>query len=183
MNRFRKYVWVALAVLAAGCSKGDGREEAPVPGGVPGTESPLPEGMVPVTLGLSAEGRLTAASAPGSKAGTRAASPDETAVGDLWMLQFDTEASAEGSLVHRAYIPAQDIVQSGTSVTASVMLRESASSVIVVVANAPESFTVSTLPAGTKLTERCPRTHRPACRCSARPDRSPCRSSVPSRCL
>ena len=39
--------------------------------------------------------------------------------------------------MHRAYIPAQDIIQSGTSVTASVMLRESASSVIVVVANAP----------------------------------------------
>ena len=156
MNRFRKYVWIALAVLAAGCSKGDGREEAPVPGGVPGTEAPLPEGMVPMLLDLCSNGRLT--SAAGSQAATRAASPDETAVGDLWMLQFDTEASAEGSLVHRAYIPAQDIVQSGTSVTASVMLRESASSVIVVVANAPESFTVSTLPAGTKLTELRART-------------------------
>lgn len=152
MNRFTKYVWIALAVLAAGCSKGDGRDEAPVPGGVPGTESPLPEGMVSVTLDLSADGRLT--SAPGSKA----AGPDETAVDDMWMLQFDTEASAEGSLVHRAYIPAQDISQSGSSVTASVMLRESASSVIVVVANAPESFTVSTLPAGTKLTELRART-------------------------
>lgn len=152
MNRFTKYVWIALAVLAAGCSKGDGRDEAPVPGGVPGTESPLPEGMVSVTLDLSADGRLT--SAPGSKA----AGPDETAVDDMWMLQFDTEASAEGSLVHRAYIPAQDISQSGSSVTASVMLRESASSVIVVVANAPESFTVSTLPDGTKLTELRART-------------------------
>lgn len=156
MNRFRKYVWIALAVLAAGCSKGDGREEAPVPGGVPGTEAPLPEGMVPMLLDLSSNGRLT--SAAGSQAATRAAGPDETAVGDLWMLQFDTEASAEGSLVHRAYIPAQDISQSGTTVTASVMLRESASSVIVVVANAPESFTVSTLPDGTKLTELRART-------------------------
>lgn len=152
MNRFTKYVWIALAVLAAGCSKGDGRDEAPVPGGVPGTESPLPEGMVSVTLDLSADGRLT--SAPGSKA----AGPDETAVDDMWMLQFDTEASAEGSLVHRAYIPAQDISQSGTTVTASVMLRESASSVIVVVANAPESFTASTLPDGATLTELRSRT-------------------------
>ena len=156
MNRFTKYVWIALAVLAAGCSKGDGREEALVPGGVPGTESPLPEGMVPMLLDLSSNGRLT--SVAGSQAATRAAGPDETTVGDLWMLQFDTEASAEGSLVHRAYVPAQDISQSGSSVTASVMLRESASSVIVVVANAPESFTVSTLPAGTKLTELRART-------------------------
>ncbi|WP_286076646.1 DUF4906 domain-containing protein [Alistipes finegoldii] len=121
-----------------------------------GTESPLPEGMVPATLDLSSNGRLTLVA--GDQAATRAASPDETAVGDLWMLQFDTEASAEGSLVHRAYIPAQEIVQSGMAVTASVMLRESASCVIVVVANAPESFTVSTLPAGTKLTELRART-------------------------
>lgn len=156
MSQLLKYVWVALAVLAAGCSESDRENESPVSGGLPGVSGEVSEGMVPMTLDLCSNGRLT--SAAGSQAVTRAASPDETAVGDLWMLQFDTEASAEGSLVHRAYIPAQDIVQSGTSVTASVMLRESASSVIVVVANAPESFTVSTLPAGTKLTELRART-------------------------
>lgn len=156
MNQFRKYVWIALAVLAAGCSESDREDGNSVSGGVSGTESPLPEGMVPATLDLSSNGRLTLVA--GDQAATRAASPDETAVGDLWMLQFDTEASAEGSLVHRAYIPAQEIVQSGMAVTASVMLRESASCVIVVVANAPESFTVSTLPAGTKLTELRART-------------------------
>lgn len=156
MNQFRKYVWIALAVLAAGCSESDREDGNSVSGGVSGTESPLPEGMVPMLLDLCSNGRLT--SAAGSQAATRAAGPDETAVGDLWMLQFDTEASAEGSLVHRAYIPAQEIVQSGMAVTASVMLRESASCVIVVVANAPESFTVSTLPAGTKLTELRART-------------------------
>lgn len=156
MNQFRKYVWIALAVLAAGCSESDREDGNSVSGGVSGTESPLPEGMVPATLDLSSNGRLTLVA--GDQAATRAAGPDETAVGDLWMLQFDTEASAEGSLVHRAYIPAQEIVQSGMAVTASVMLRESASCVIVVVANAPESFTVSTLPAGTKLTELRART-------------------------
>lgn len=156
MSQLLKYVWVALAVLAAGCSESDRENESPVSGGLPGVSGEISEGMVPMLLDLCSNGRLT--SAAGSQAATRAASPDETAVGDLWMLQFDTEASAEGSLVHRAYIPAQDIVQSGTSVTASVMLRESASSVIVVVANAPESFTVSTLPAGTKLTELRART-------------------------
>ena len=156
MNQFRKYVWIALAVLAAGCSESDREDGNSVSGGVSGTESPLPEGMVPMLLDLCSNGRLT--SAAGSQAATRAAGPDETAVGDLWMLQFDTEASAEGSLVHRAYIPAQEIVQSGMAVTASVMLRESASCVIVVVANAPESFTVSTLPAGTQLTELRART-------------------------
>lgn len=156
MSQLLKYVWVVLAVLAAGCSESDRENESPVSGGLPGVSGEISEGMVPMLLDLCSNGRLT--SAAGSQAATRAASPDETAVGDLWMLQFDTEASAEGSLVHRAYIPAQDIVQSGTSVTASVMLRESASSVIVVVANAPESFTVSTLPAGTKLTELRART-------------------------
>lgn len=156
MNQFRKYVWIALAVLAAGCSESDREDDNSVPGGVPGTESPLPEGMVPATLDLSSNGRLTPVA--GEQAATRAASPDETAVGDLWMLQFDTEASAEGSLVHRAYIPAQDIRQNGSALAASVMLRESASSVIVVVANAPESFTVSTLPDATKLTELRART-------------------------
>ena len=156
MSQLLKYVWVALAVLAAGCSESDRENESPVSGGLPGVSGEVSEGMVPMLLDLCSNGRLT--SAAGSQAATRAAGPDETAVGDLWMLQFDTEASAEGSLVHRAYIPAQDIVQSGTSVTASVMLRESASSVIVVVANAPESFTVSTLPAGTKLTELRART-------------------------
>lgn len=156
MNQFRKYVWIALAVLAAGCSESDREDDNSVPGGVPGTESPLPEGMVAATLDLSSNGRLTPVA--GEQAATRAASPDETAVGDLWMLQFDTEASAEGSLVHRAYIPAQDIRQNGSALAASVMLRESASSVIVVVANAPESFTVSTLPDATKLTELRART-------------------------
>lgn len=156
MSQLLKYVWVVLAVLAAGCSESDRENESPVSGGLPGVSGEISEGMVPMLLDLCSNGRLT--SAAGSQAATRAASPDETAVGDMWMLQFDTEASAEGSLVHRAYIPAQDIVQSGTSVTASVMLRESASSVIVVVANAPESFTVSTLPAGTKLTELRART-------------------------
>ena len=156
MSQLLKYVWVALAVLAAGCSESDRENESPVSGGLPGVSGEVSEGMVPMLLDLCSNGRLT--SAAGSQAATRAAGPDETAVGDLWMMQFDTEASAEGSLVHRAYIPAQDIIQSGTSVTASVMLRESASSVIVVVANAPESFTVSTLPAGTKLTELRART-------------------------
>lgn len=157
MNRFTKYVWIALVVAAAGCSKGDGKDEAPVPGGVPGTESPVPEGMVSMTLDLSADGRLTV-SGPGSKADTRSASPDETSVGDMWMLQFDTEASAEGSLIHRAYVPAQDISQSGSTLTAPVMLRESAGCVIVVVANAPESFTAVTLPNGAKLAELRART-------------------------
>lgn len=156
MSQLLKYVWVALAVLAAGCSESDRENESPVSGGLPGVSGEVSEGMVPMLLDLCSNGRLT--SAAGSQAATRAASPDETAVGDLWMLQFDTEASAEGSLVHRAYIPEQDIVQSGTTVTASVMLRESASSVIVVVANAPESFTVSMLPDGTKLTELRART-------------------------
>lgn len=158
MNRLMKYVWIALVVAAAGCSKGDGTDEAPVPGGVSGTGGPVPEGMVSMTLDLSADGRLTAAAVPGSKADTRSGIPDETAVGDLWMLQFDTEASSEGSLIHRAYVPAQDIKQSGMTLTASVLLRASANSVIVVVANAPESFTVSTLPDGTKLTELRART-------------------------
>ena len=157
MNRFTKYVWIALVVAAAGCSKGDGKDEAPVPGGVPGTESPVQEGMVSMTLDLSADGRLTV-SGPGSKADTRSASPDETSVGDMWMLQFDTEASAEGSLIHRAYVPAQDISQSGSTLTAPVMLRESAGCVIVVVANAPESFTAVTLPNGAKLAELRSRT-------------------------
>lgn len=156
MFQLLKYVWVALAVLAAGCSESDRENESPVSGGLPGVSGEVSEGMVPMLLDLCSNGRLT--SAAGSQAATRAAGPDETAVGDLWMLQFDTEASAEGSLVHRAYIPAQEIVQSGMAVTASVMLRESASCVIVVVANAPESFTVSTLPAGTKLTELRART-------------------------
>ena len=156
MSQLLKYVWIALAVLAAGCSESDREDGNSVSGGLPGVSGEVSEGMVPATLDLSSNGRLT--SAAGSQAATRAASPDETAVGDLWMLQFDTEASAEGSLVHRAYIPAQEIVQSGMAVTASVMLRESASCVIVVVANAPESFTVSTLPAGTKLTELRART-------------------------
>lgn len=157
MNRFTKYVWIALVVAAAGCSKGDGKDEAPVPGGVPGTGAPVQEGMVSMTLDLSADGRLTV-SGPGSKADTRSASPDETAVGDMWMLQFDTEASAEGSLIHRAYVPAQDISQSGSTLTAPVMLRQSASCVIVVVANAPESFTAAVLPDGAKLTELRART-------------------------
>ena len=157
MNRFTKYVWIALVVAAAGCSKGDGKDEAPVPGGVPGTESPVPEGMVSMTLDLSADGRLTV-SGPDSKADTRSASPDETSVGDMWMLQFDTEASAEGSLIHRAYVPAQDISQSGSTLTAPVMLRQSAGCVIVVVANAPESFTAVTLPNGAKLAELRART-------------------------
>lgn len=156
MNRFTKYVWVALAVLAVGCSESDREDDNSVPGGVPGTESPLPEGMVAATLDLSSNGRLTPVA--GEQAATRAASPDETAVGDLWMLQFDTEASAEGSLVHRAYIPAQDIRQNGSALAASVMLRESASCVIVVVANSPESFTAATLPNSTKLTELRART-------------------------
>lgn len=156
MSQLLKYVWIALAVLAAGCSESDREDGNSVSGGLPGVSGEVSEGMVPATLDLSSNGRLT--SAAGSQAATRAAGPDETAVGDLWMLQFDTEASAEGSLVHRAYIPAQEIVQSGMAVTASVMLRESASCVIVVVANAPESFTVSTLPAGTKLTELRART-------------------------
>lgn len=156
MSQLLKYVWVALAVLAAGCSESDRENESPVSGGLPGVSGEISEGMVPMLLDLCSNGRLT--SAAGSQAATRAASPDETAVGDLWMLQFDTEASAEGSLVHRAYIPAQDISQSGTSVTASVMLRESASSVIVVVANSPESFTAATLPNSTKLTELRART-------------------------
>lgn len=157
MNRFTKYVWIALAVLAAGCSKSDGGGEGSVPGGVPGTESPVPEGMVSMTLDLSADGRLTVPS-PGSKADTRSASPDETSVGDMWMLQFDTEASTEGSLIHRAYVPAQDIEQSGSTLKAPVMLRESAGCVIVVVANAPESFTAVTLPNGAKLAELRSRT-------------------------
>ena len=157
MNRFTKYVWIALVVAAAGCSKGDGKDEAPVPGGVPGTGAPVQEGMVSMTLDLSADGRLTV-SGPGSKADTRSASPDETSVGDMWMLQFDTEASAEGSLIHRAYVPAQDISQSGSTLTAPVMLRESAGCVIVVVANAPESFTAVTLPNGAKLAELRSRT-------------------------
>lgn len=156
MSQLLKYVWIALAVLAAGCSESDREDGNSVSGGLPGVSGEVSEGMVPATLDLSSNGRLT--SAAGSQAATRAASPDETAVGDLWMLQFDTEASAEGSLVHRAYIPAQDISQSGTSVTASVMLRESASSVIVVVANSPESFTAATLPNSTKLTELRART-------------------------
>lgn len=156
MSQLLKYVWVALAVLAAGCSESDREDDNSVPGGVPGTESPLPEGMVAATLDLSSNGRL--APVAGEQVATRAAGPDETAVGDLWMLQFDTEASAEGSLVHRAYIPAQDIRQNGSALAASVMLRESASSVIVVVANAPESFTVSTLPDATNLTELRART-------------------------
>lgn len=156
MNRFTKYVWVALAVLAAGCSESDREDGNSVSGGLPGVSGEVSEGMVLATLDLSSNGRLT--SAAGSQAATRAASPDETAVGDLWMLQFDTEASAEGSLVHRAYIPAQEIVQSGMAVTASVMLRESASCVIVVVANSPESFTAATLPNSTKLTELRART-------------------------
>ena len=157
MNRFTKYVWIALVVAAAGCSKGDGKDEAPVPGGVPGTGAPVQEGMVSMTLDLSADGRLTV-SGPDSKADTRSASPDETSVGDMWMLQFDTEASAEGSLIHRAYVPAQDISQSGSTLKAPVMLRESAGCVIVVVANAPESFTAVTLPNGAKLAELRSRT-------------------------
>lgn len=156
MNRFTKYVWIALVVLAAGCSEDKGENDGPVPGGVPGAESPVPEDMVSGTLDLFSDGRLTVAA--GSGAETRAAGPDETSVGDMWMLQFDTEDSAEGTLIHRAYIPAQDIEQSGSTLTAPVMLRQSANCVIVVVANAPESFTVSTLPDGTKLTELRART-------------------------
>ena len=156
MSQLLKYVWIALAVLAAGCSESDREDGNSVSGGLPGVSGEVSEGMVLATLDLSSNGRLT--SAAGSQAATRAASPDETAVGDLWMLQFDTEASAEGSLVHRAYIPAQEIVQSGMAVTASVMLRESASCVIVVVANSPESFTAATLPNSTKLTELRART-------------------------
>lgn len=157
MNRFTKYVWIALVVAAAGCSKDDRDDRGAASGSVPGAEAPVPEGMAVMTLDLSADGRLTA-SGPASKADTRAASPDETAVGDMWMLQFDTEASAEGSLMHRAYVPAQDISQSGSALTAPVMLRQSANCVIVVVANAPESFTAAVLPDGAKLTELRART-------------------------
>ena len=94
MSQLLKYVWIALAVLAAGCSESDREDGNSVSGGLPGVSGEVSEGMVPATLDLSSNGRLT--SAAGSQAATRAASPDETAVGDLWMLQFDTEASAEG---------------------------------------------------------------------------------------
>ena len=158
MNRLIKYVWVVLAVLAAGCSKSDGKNEVPVPGGVPGADGVALEGMVCRTFDFSAAGGLTAAVAPGTRADVRVAGPDETAVGDVWMLQFDTEASTEGKLIHRVYIPAQDISQSGSTLKATVMLRESARCVIVVLANAPESFTAALLPDGTKLTELRART-------------------------
>ena len=158
MNRFTKYIWIVLVALATGCSKGEGGGDGSVSGGVPGIGGDAPDVMVSMTLDLSAAGRLTAAGDPDSKAVSGASGPDETAVGDMWMLQFDVTGSAEGSLIHRAYVPAQDIKQSGTTLRAPVMLRESEKSVIVVVANAPESFTVSVLPDGTKLTELRART-------------------------
>ena len=158
MDRIRKYFWIALAVLAAGCSKGERQEGGIIPGGGSSAGGVVPEGMVSTTLALAADGRLTPAGGTETKADTRASGPDETAVGDMWVLQFDTEASAEGSLIHRAYVPAQDIVQDGAGLKAPVMLRGSGSSVIVVVANAPESFTASVLPDGATLAELRTRT-------------------------
>lgn len=154
MNKLIKYIWITLVVLVAGCSKGDPQDDGTGPGtGQTGGQSTDQQGMVSMYLNLLADGRLTAYAGPGSRAAVRAAVPDETAVNDMWILQFDTESSAEGSLIHRVYIPTSEIAQSGTSLTAPVMLRENASSVIVVVANAPESFTAELLPDGTKLTE------------------------------
>ena len=61
MFQLLKYVWVALAVLAAGCSESDRENESPVSGGLPGVSGEVSEGMVPMLLDLCSNGRLTSA--------------------------------------------------------------------------------------------------------------------------
>ena len=49
MSQLLKYVWIALAVLAAGCSESDREDGNSVSGGLPGVSGEVSEGMVPAT--------------------------------------------------------------------------------------------------------------------------------------
>lgn len=142
---------LAFALFAGlpSCSK----ENGGTPGGNKGD---VPEGMVPVQLIVGADGVLQAGLAPTKAGETRTLS--ETAVEEFWMLQYDITASADGRLIHRQHISGDDIDQSGARVIASVMLKESAGSVIFVVANTGEDLSEENLPDGSTLPQLRTRT-------------------------
>lgn len=130
------------------------------------------ETMVPITIQLEADGNLTVVnptkSSGNSTANSLASSslqpsltkatntPNERAVGDLWVLQFQMDnntSTADGSLIYQAYIPSQNIYQNYLTVEASTMLKECASCRLVVIANSPETLDEELVPIGTKLSD------------------------------
>ena len=108
---------------------------------------PDSDGKVTVTLNFTAEGPLRAAR--GAASGTHApavisltravatpSSTDETAVRDMWVLQYDM-ASPQGELRTKELV--SEIYQEGEKVYVRAELEPMASSRIVVIANDPGS--------------------------------------------
>lgn len=173
-----------LAVSAVGCSESESQGDIAATGSTTG-DIVLENGTVPASLLLTSDGRLTVSAESGdaisgaesgatraaisgaetsatradisAHAATRAVAVNDSAVGNVWVLQFDTSSSAAGKLVYRAFV-SSGIRQNGMNVKVPVMLLESTSSVIVVVANSPETLDVGTLPDDTTLDELRTRT-------------------------
>ena len=76
---------------------------------------------------------------------------DEWAVADMWVLQYDMSGGAGGSLAARRYVASA--VQDGANVRVTADLEPMEKARIVVLANAPGSFSESVLPTGSTLAD------------------------------
>ena len=108
------------------------------------TKDSAPAGKTTVSLTLEADGGLR----PASRAAANDSGLDETAVTDMWVLQYDM-SSATGSLVARQHTT--QIYQSGSKVRLDVELLPLDRTRIVVFANSPTDFSESFLADGTSL--------------------------------
>ena len=91
------------------------------------------------------------AGAPATRAVLNPSAVDEWAVADLWVLQYDMSGGAEGSLAARRYVAS--VVQDGANVRVTADLEPMEKARIVVLANAPGSFSESVLPTGSTLAD------------------------------
>ena len=124
---------VGVILLLIGCTKDV--KQGTIPGG----------GKVQVSLTVGGDEPLRVV-----KPGANLPQTDETAVRDLWVLQYDMSTAA-GRLVFCQRV--EDVVQVDSRVYASVALEALEKARIVVLANAPESFSENTLSAGSPMGE------------------------------
>ena len=124
---------VGVILLLIGCTKDV--KQGTIPGG----------GKVQVSLTVGGDEPLRVV-----KPGANLPQTDETAVRDLWVLQYDMSTAA-GRLVFCQRI--EDVLQVDSRVYASVALEALEKARIVVLANAPESFSENTLSAGSPMGE------------------------------
>lgn len=138
----RAMLLIAMALLAVGCSKASTEG----PGG--GNDSG--DGKVPVMIAFSTDGPLHAAVQDNVRAVANTSSTDETAVRELWVLQYDMDTPG-GDLQSKQHIT--NIFQVGTKVYATVPLIPMVNTRIVVIANDPGMITDEAPAIGSTISE------------------------------